>query len=566
VPVAQGVTPARRQALQGDWSGVSVTSDAGVGYTLAVPGSEKVLVGSACSPLGGIWSRAGGGILEPHEDDFGTAAAVEFDLGPREAKTIRFVLAWYAPLWKGRDKNCFTCMYATRYPNSQAVAQLLARDHRVLLERILNWQQAIYTADRLPVWLRETLVNNLHLMTKTGLWAAAKPSIGDWARPEDGLFGMMESPREAPQMECIPCSFYGNIPLVYFFPELALSTLRGYKAYQYPDGAAPWLWSKGCAGVEMATPVRGYQTTSNGISYAAMVDRYWLRTGRDEVLQEFYASVKQNTIYTMNLNTGPDGVISMPTGNIDPANGEAASEWVEGEPWFGMSPHVGGLHLAQLKISERMAEKMGDKEFAERCRQWFKSGSDSLEDKLWAGESYLVYYEPETGKRSERVFSCQLDGDWIDLFQGLPPVFRRDRAKTALATIRRTNSPLSPYGTVLLANRDGTPSERGERGYGPYAYFVSEQLMLAMTYMYAGEMDFGLEQARRCLANLMAKGYTWDQPCIIQATTGERTSGYDYSQNMMLWALPAAVEGTDMRRQCAPGAFIDRIIQAGRKS
>ena len=51
-----------------------------------------------------------------------------------------------------------------------------------------------------------------------------------------------------------------------------------------------------------------------------------------------------------------------------------------------------------------------------------------------------------------------------------------------------------PYGTVFFANPDGTPWEGA--GYGPYTYFVSEQLMLAMTYMYAGEVNFGLEQAR----------------------------------------------------------------------
>ena len=87
-----------------------------------------------------------------------------------------------------------------------------------------------------------------------------------------------------------------------------------------------------------------------------------------------------------------------------------------------------------------------------------------------------------------------------------------------------------------------------------------------MTYMYAGDMDFGLEQARRCLHNLMVKGYTWNQPCIVQAATGERIGGYDYYQNLILWALPAAVEGTDMRRHCAPGGFIERIIQAGKKA
>ena len=57
---------------------------------------------------------------------------------------------------------------------------------------------------------------------------------------EDGLFGLNECPRGCPQIECLPCSFYGNIPLVYFFPEAALSTLRGYKAYQFADGRPPW--------------------------------------------------------------------------------------------------------------------------------------------------------------------------------------------------------------------------------------------------------------------------------------------------------------------------------------
>lgn len=566
IPVAQGPVQARRHSLHGELNGVTVSSDTGVGYTLAALGGEQVRGAAPLSAVGNTWFSSA---PQPLENDFGTSLLVDFDLGAGQAKVIRFVLAWYAPLWKGEGRHHFTHMYAIRYPNSRAVAHFLARNHAQLLKRILSWQQAIYTYEKAPIWLRETLVNNLHLITEVGLWAAAKPSIGDWCRQEDGLFAMNESPRECPQMECIPCSFYGNIPVVYFFPELALSTLRGYKAYQYPDGAAPWIFG-GCTGkpategTEMATPNRGYQTTTNGISYIDMVDKYWLRTGRDAVLKEFYASVKRNTIYTMNLNPGPDGVISMPKGNIDPATGGHATEWVEGEHWYGMTSHVGGVHLAQLKIAERMAEKMGDKEFADQCRSWFKAGSESMENKMWADQHYLAFYEPATGKRSERIFSCQLDGDWIDLFHGLPPVFRPERARTALATIKEKNSRLSPYGTVFFANPDGTPWE--EAGYGPYTFFVSEQLMLAMTYMYAGEMEFGLEQARRCMHNLMAKGYTWDQPCIVQAKTGERISGYDYYQNMMLWSLPAALEGQDLSGPCKPGGLVNRVMQAATRT
>jgi uncharacterized protein (DUF608 family) len=570
-PVAQGVVLVRREPLHGELNGVSVRSDNGVGYTLATVGGENVRVGVDVGSVGSVWSSP---YREPLENDFGTSLTVDFDLGPGEETTIRVVLAWYAPLWKGEGTHCFTDMYATRYPDSLAVARLLADEHGPLLRRILNWQEAIYTDDTLPLWLRETLVNNLHMITEVGLWAAARPPIGDWCRPEDGLFAMNESPRECPQMECIPCSFYGNIPLVYFFHELALSTLRGYKAYQFPDGAAPWIFggvttggaparlpTEGC---EMATPHRGYQTTTNGISYVGMVDRYWLRTGDDRILQEFYPSVKANTIYTMHLNTGPDGVISMPAGNIDPATGRKATEWVEGEAWYGMTSHVGGLHLAQLRITQRMAEQVGDSEFAKQCRKWFESGSESMENNMWAGDYYLSYDEPETGKRSDRVFSAQLDGDWVAIFHRLPPVFRPDRAKIAMETIKRINVPLSPYGAVFFANPDGTPWE--EAGYGPYTYFVSELLMLAMTYMYTGEREFGLELGRRCMYNLMAKGFTWNQPCIIRADTGERISGYDYYQNLMVWSLPAAVEGTDIRGHCASGRLVDRIIQAGKRT
>jgi uncharacterized protein (DUF608 family) len=87
-----------------------------------------------------------------------------------------------------------------------------------------------------------------------------------------------------------------------------------------------------------------------------------------------------------------------------------------------------------------------------------------------------------------------------------------------------------------------------------------------MTYIYNGETNFGLEQARRCFYNLMQQGYAWDQPCIVNAETGERMSGYDYYQNMMLWSMPASLEGKDLRGPCQPGGLVDRVIQAGKQT
>lgn len=35
-------------------------------------------------------------------------------------------------------------------------------------------------------------------------------------------------------------------------------------------------------------------------------------------------------------------------------------------------------------------------------------------------------------------------------------------------------------------------------------------------------------------------------------------------QSMMLWALPAALAGTDIRGRCAPGTLVERVVRAGR--
>jgi len=93
--------------------------------------------------------------------------------------------------------------------------------------------------------------------------------------------------------------------------------------------------------------------------------------------------------------------------------------------------------------------------------------------------------------------------------------------------------------------------------------------MLAMTYMYHGERDFGLELARRGMYGMICKqGLSWALPCFTRADTGEANlpaSGTDYYQMMMLWSLPAAIEGKDLSEPCAEGGLVDRVLKAAEK-
>jgi uncharacterized protein (DUF608 family) len=610
IPEVKENTRAVRQVVRGEFSGLVVTSEKvqDIGYALGVIGDAEVLTGGGLiypeSPYktGQTWSKVGTELPKPGEGqvassgeegpygshrldagdtDFASSVSVPYQLQPGEQKIVRFVLAWFAPLWIGEGPHTFMHMYATRYRNALDVARFLARNHESLLRRVLAWQEVVYSEASLPVWLRDSLVNMLYLFPINSLWAAARPPIGPWCRQEDGLFGLMDGIVEDPAIEPIPDTFYANAPLVYFFPDLALSTLRGYKAYQFATGAAVWIFggvvgeSDGgypmTAGTEFAMPTPGYQTTTNGPCYVDLVDRYWQRTGDKKVLHEFYESVKRNTIFTMNLRPedGADGIISVPSGDIDPQRkGDKPGhhlEWFEAILWFGMTSHVGGIHLANLKIIERMAEEVGDREFARQCREWFDRGSRSMEEKMWGNGYYLAYNEPKTGKKSDYIFAYQLDGEWMLRFHGLSGAFRKDRVHTTLDKIRRTCVNVAPEGVADFTTSEGKLPEGV--GYGAISYFTPELFMLAMTYMYAGDKDLGMEIARRGMhAITIIEGSIWNQPNMIRGDDGDRMFGSHYDQNMMLWALPAAWDGQDIAGACAPGGFIDRILKAARKA
>ncbi len=570
-----------RKDIRGRFNGVEVTGDL-ASYALGVIGEDVPRTGGGLAGNGEAWGQIATALPPVTAGQSGSSAAVGFKLDAGHTKVVRFAVTWCSPTWNGvgtpkatkvyegfsGEARTFTHMYAKYYPSAGEAAQVLAEKHENLLKRILAWQEVIYTENKLPVWLRDSLINVLYMFAEDGMWAQAKDPIPSWVTEEDGLFGMNECPRGCPQIECIPCSFYGSLPIAYFFPKLELSTLRGYKGYQYDDGAPTWIFG-GCTGqtpyIDFASPTRGYQWTSNGISLASLIDQFLLihDTEDKKYLKEFYPMVKKNMEYTAGLRTTPEygigeRLISMPDDN-------AGTEWFEApEPgWHGMTAHVGGLHIAQLRIVERMAKEAGDTEFAQQCADWIAAAQQAMEDRLWTGSYYLNFWEPETNTKSELVFGYQLDGEWIVDHHGLRETLPQDRVKTVLGTIERCNIAVTKYGAVNYANPDATPA--AVKGYGTYSYFPPEALMLAMTYMYNGQREFGVELARKVWHNLIClQGYTWDMPNIMRGDvdTGERTFGNDYYQDMMLWSLPAALEGKDLASVAKPNGLVYKVLQA----
>jgi uncharacterized protein (DUF608 family) len=565
--------------VYGTFAGVRVSNGQGQEYSLGIVNAgDKFRTGGDFGTDGNYWSNFSGiaqyygsfpGIPE-ELGQAGASVAVEFELAAGQEKTIRFVLAWHSPTWRGGGTpisggNEYFHKYAERFKDSNETAEFLARNHESLLRRILAWQEVIYSEPSLPPWLRESLINVLHLIPEDGFWAQARAPIGQWCRKEDGLFAMNECPRGCPQTECIPCSFYGNIPLVYFFPELATSTLRAYKAYQYPAGNAPWVFG-GCTAAcptppcEVALPSPGYlkrpQTTLDGPCYVDMIERIWLRTGDRALLEEFYDSLKRNTIFTMNLcpEAGAAGIVSLPTGND-------ANDWMEFcDNMYGIVPHVGGVHLANLRMSARVAAVMGDTAFAGQCDGWFRQGSGAMEEHTWNGKYYLLYHEPSSGRKCDVIMGCQLDGEWMVKFHGLQSAFDPERVKTVLETLKTTNN--FPHGATVFRVPEGSDFKPGNWGDNVH---IPSSFVLAATYLYYGDRQFGLDLARRTVrAYEIENRATWNGMLVIRGGDASFVWGMEYYQNLMLWCLPAAIESTDLAGACRKGGLVDRILEAAK--
>ena len=580
-------TPIDRSKLNKKLKGIRIKSPATgdpweIGYVLAAI-NRQVRRGGPLNADGKLWSNINKQLPQAGGSETGASIAHDFNLDSGESKLVKIVLTWSAPYWNAKGAasqpggKIFTHMYAKHYPDAESTAQFLLQNNVKLRKKVIAWQEVVYQDKALPGWLADSLINNLHLITECAIWGQAKPPVPDWASEKLGLFGLNECPRGCPQIECIPCSFYGNLPVVYFFPECALSTLYGYKNYQFEDGRPPWIFGGVTADLpenkqpyDISSPDKGYQTVLNGACYVVMADRYWRRSGDDGFLEEFWDSLKRCNDFSMSLRPkyGDSQVMAMPEPGEEKEHGLGDTEWFEApEPgWKGYVTHAGAVRMAQVNIMRRMAEKMGDGDYVAKCDRWFAAGADVLENKLWTGKYYLNFYEPETNLKSDLVFGYQLDGEWIADWHGVRSVFPKERVRQTLDTLKKYNCQLSQSGAVNYASPDGKAVKIG--GYGTFSYFPPELMMLAMNYMYEDQKEFGIHLLRKWFDNCSTKwGYTWDGVNTTRGDmdTGQRAFGADYYQNMMLWGVPAAITGTDLSGPSSKGGLVERMIAQGKK-
>ncbi|MDO8685891.1 MAG: hypothetical protein Q7J78_04380, partial [Clostridiales bacterium] len=188
---------------------------------------------------------------------------------------------------------------------------------------------------------------------------------------------------------------------------------------------------------------------------------------------------------------------------------------------------------------------------------------------LWTGDHYMAMNEPETGEKLDCIFMPQLNGQLYARLHGLPGVFPEQNVQRTLDLFEQA-CKLSRLGMPpLYMKTDGSVWDVDFTGYltSRYIYMNPQVIDIALTFMYEGRRDFGLELLRKNLEIYSCKwGYAWDGPVGGSGLgdTGEKSVGWEYWQNWILWGSIAALEEQDLSSPCRPGGLINRIIKAAK--
>lgn len=481
---------------------------------------------------------------------------------PGESKRVRFVFAWYFPHWRDSGNEPHVHRYGLRYSDARAVAQDALTRFDSLLVRVLAWQNELYRAD-LPMWLRDALVQSFYSLAKNTIWIARTRKDEWWG--ENGWFTHSESHTGCPITETMVCRMHGHFPILFFFPELEISTLEAFRHFQISDGEIPFAFGMGTS---LRDPRYHCQHPLNSGQYAQMIYRLYLRTHDRDQLARFYDSAKRAIRYQFSLDNDGDGLVN-DQAHVRPGEHWPANQFYDIWPWWGTSAYVAGTWLATLAHGKALAEEMGDAQFAAECGEWLRRGQIAYHDKLWTGAYYRLWNDPATAQRSDVSLGNQLMAQWCVRIAGLPDVLPDNKVRSALRTIERLNIAATAYGLVNGVTPDGHRFDAGHGGENDHAKqtFVGESLCAAMTFIYYEQDDLGLEIARRLYEAIALKTRSpWNQRCLINAETGLPVWGEDYYSNMVIWALPMALAHESIAEFVQDGKLIDRMIRAAQGS
>jgi uncharacterized protein (DUF608 family) len=390
------------------------------------------LVAGAEEPVELLVPRMGEeGKVDPDSLERGSVAR-RFELEPGAEAEAVFVLTWHFPNpW--RERLAFLPgieerrrHYAARFRDAAAVARYVAGEHGRLAGLTRLWRDT-WRDSSLPHWLLERTLASVSTLATSNVY-----------RFDDGRFYATEG------VYCCP----GTCTHV----------------WQYAQGAArlfPALERDQRERVDFGS---AFRADSGAIDYRAEAARELAVDGQagtilrawrehttapdDAFLRRVWPRVRRALECLLERDPDQDGVLDGAQYNtLDTA-------------WYGASAWLSSLYLAAVRAGEAMAEELGERDFAARCRSVREAGARSLVARLFDGEHFVHRPDPAHPEANSTGAGCHIDqvlGQAWAHQVGLGRILPEAETRSALRALYRYNfaPDVGPYRTYMEARIPG---------------------------------------------------------------------------------------------------------------
>jgi non-lysosomal glucosylceramidase len=391
----------------------------------------------------------------------------------------------------------YTNFYGTSGTNAWKIAKDALENSGSWSNQIDAWQAPYVNDETKPAWYRGELFNELYVLAdNSSFWG--RPVASPANTPE--TFSYMES-FDYPFYSSLDVLFYGDMPLVKFWPDLDKASMRQFAATVPEDltGKYIWLWksqqtnsvalrdrkAKGAVPHDLGIPQEdpfelpngyGWQDANNwkdvNSKFVLMIYKDYVFTGRRDVafLRSTWPAVQEALEHLRQYDRAGDGLIE-----DDDYPDQTYDNWIV----HGEGAYCSGLWLASLRAAEEIAKVLGDTRSAGKYREWFRQGQKTYIDKLWNGEYFR--YDTQSKYRDD-IQADQLAGQWYANMTGLGDLVPREMQVKALKKI-------FDFNVMKFANGEmGAVNGIGADGHALHSNEQVEEVWTGTTFALAALM------------------------------------------------------------------------------
>lgn len=426
-----------------------------------------------------------------------SAIAVKTKLKRGQKKTLRFVLAWWAPeiiiaedapkgsWWPyGADYNKY---YHNSFKNIEELVDYASSNRNSLYEKTIAWHKPIMESS-LPDWYKFKLINSGYVIyTNMILNKKGDVTVNEGAM--GGLAGTMDQ-----RLSSHP--FYQK-----FFTGLDRSEMNIFAdAMDKEKGyilhfIGHYYVGMGTVGGKVPTE-KGYML-DNSSGWIIQLIKDYEQTGDITYLKSHASRVKKVMEFLKSQRVEGCLVPIGPTTYDD----------FQHPPLYS---YYAGIWLTTLKAYEAMGKALKDQSVIEEAQKLFADAQKEIIAKLWNGSFFSYGSEPDGSKRLDCIlFTGQLAGQFLSRYCGWGDIYPMDIVKASIVSqflISLSKTPDYYANKVWDLNLGRGIDNPGSRCWPFYL-----ESYTGLTAMQAGFYEDAMELLKHIQLVHLRHGWTWTQ-------------------------------------------------------